>query len=722
MKNTIVIKLVYIAIVALMIILSVRMHLNDKKMVFIPKTEYSDSREAYYTDYMALFGGDYGVTINYRALKDTEVAMYLDNTNPGSAAILDKKENKFYYELHLDEYNDLIHFGYEADEPNDFILESIQIESKKPLFTDYLFLAGIILAVSVLVFFIVTSGRFQNTVTSEKVWTAVCITAVIVSSIPLFSQNLFWGADDPAHVMRLEGIKDALLNRQFPVFVFPKNDYGYGLLGYMYPSLFMYIPSIMRIFRVSIPFAMNSLYVAINVLTAVIAFFSAKEIYEKKETAYLFALLYVLLPYRLVNIYTRADVGESLGMCFLPMIVAAMYMCLDEEKRKNTLKSVCYMTLGMTFMINSHVLSTAMTGVLIVIYALVFIRRLINRDSIKIIAISAGVTGLLNIGYLVPFIKLYSFGLNLSDMMHKNFSGKYGIAQLMSIHDFSDGSAWGGVAPIGALGIIIFLIGIIMNRKNKTSVRDRFMIVSGILGIMMLIMVSSEFPWDAVLSITAIKKITDVLQFSFRFMMYAAPMITMAAVYYLCDKDMLSNVKRPVMAIVALAALISVIPGIIGETKMEPYMTRLSGGASDIVLREYWPAGVTDGVFNDDRLYWSSEDLIFEGYEKNGLRVGFRYNTQPGKDEWIEPPILYYPGFKAVATDVEGHKHDLGVSQGNYYRVRVDLPSGASGSSVRLYYGGLWYFYIAYAISVVSAAIFTFVIIVSVVSGKREKT
>ena len=113
--------------------------------------------------------------------------------------------------------------------------------------------------------------------------------------------------------------------------------------------------------------------------------------------------------------------------------------------------------------------------------------------------------------------------------------------------------------------------------------------------------------------------------------------------------------------------------------------------------------------------------LIFEGYEKNGLRVGFRYNTQPGKDEWIEPPILYYPGYKAVATDAEGHKHDLGVSQGNYYRVRVDLPSGASGSSVKLYYGGLWYFYIVYAISIVSAAIFTSVVIVRIVSGKREK-
>ena len=714
-------KKIYAMVTAILMMAVAGSYLKDDTCDFIPFTDYSDTEEMYSTDCMALPKGDYGITLEYDIRKDTELTLYLDHSGEGYPAVMEAGTDSFFFEQHLDEYNDTIYFKYAAEDPEDFVLRKIHIEAGKPLFTDAIFSALFIIILSIYLYRVFLTPVFMSRSKQEKIAIIALHMAVILVSLPLFSTTLFWGADDPAHVMRLEGIKDALLNRQFPVFVFPKNDYGYGLLGYMYPSLFMYIPSVMRIFRVSIPFAMNSLYVAINILTAIIAFFSAREIYEKKTTAYLFTLLYVLLPYRLVNIYTRADVGESLGMCFLPMIFAAMYMCLDEEKRKNTLKTVCYMTLGMTFMINSHVLSTAMTGVLIAVYAIVFIRRLINRDTIKIIAISAVATGLLNIGYLAPFIKLYSFGLNLSDMMHKNFSGKYGIAQLISIHDFSDGSAWGGVAPIGALGIIIFLVGIIMNRKNKTSVRDRFMIVSGILGIMMLIMVSSEFPWDAVLSITAIKKITDVLQFSFRFMMYAAPMITMASAYYLCDRDMAAIVKRPFMAIVALVALISVVPGIIGETKMEPYMTRLSGGASDIVLREYWPAGVTDGLFNDDRLYWSSEDLIFEGYEKNGLRVGFRYNTQPGKDEWIEPPILYYPGFMAVATDAEGRKHDLGVSQGNYYRVRVDLPTGLSGSTVKLYYGGLWYFYIAYAISIISAAIFTFVVIVSVVSGKREK-
>lgn len=712
-------KRVYIFVALALSLIVMGQYIRDKESVFIPTIDYSDSQDMYYTDDLALAAGDYGITMEYTAKQDTEVSMCLGDPDTLYPAILDKNENSFYYEMHIDEYNDRIHYVYSVNQPDDFRLNRIKIESGKALYTDHIFDAFLFLIATFLIYSLFTSDRYVKETRQGKLLIIGIVVSIVFVSLPLFSQTLFWGADDPAHVMRLEGIKDALINRQFPVFVFPKNDQGYGLLGYMYPSLFIYVPAIVRILRVSIPTVMNCLFFGINLVTAIVAYCSAREIYDKKEAAYLYTILYLLLPYRLVNIYNRADVGESLGMCFLPLIIAGMYMCLDERKRKDRIKVICYITLGMTCIINSHVLSSVLIMVLIILYVIVFIRRLLNKDAATIIVGSVMLTGLLNIGYIIPFIKMYRFGLNISYMTGKVFSGYFSLINLLGIYDFSSGAAWGGISIIGLLGIVIFVIGIVAERKEK-SLKNSFMLFSGALAVLLFVMVPSEFPWDMVLSIRTIRNITDILQFSFRIVMISAPLLTMAAVYYLYNIRTEYKIRYTAIAALLIAAVLSVTPGILGEMRAEPYMQKLSGGASDIVLREYWPAGVTDGVFNDDRLYWSSEDLTFEGYEKNGLRVGFRYSTQPGKDEWIEPPILYYPGYKAVATDAEGNKYNLGVTQGNYYRVRVDLPSGISGSSVKLYYGGLWYFYIAYVISIVSAIVFTLVIIRRLVLRRKE--
>ncbi len=706
-ERSIPVKIYIVAAATVFFCISQR-YFTDKSFDVIPDIDYSDTYDIYNTDDIALPAGDYVVTLRYSAGEDTELAMHMDHTDSEIyPAVMDSDENEFIYELHLDGYNDAIHYTYTVDEEDDFSLEGIHIESGRPLFTDYIFLGIFFLTAAVCLMLYFTSGEFRGKDKADKALVVIIYAAVITVSLPLFSETLFWGADDPAHVMRLEGVKDAILNRQFPVYVFPKNDNGFGLLGYMYPSFFMYFAAAMRICRASIPFAMNTLYFGINILTGITAYVSARGVFDKKKPAYLFTILYLLMPYRLVNIYTRADVGESLTMCFLPLIIAGMYRCLDEEKRKNVAGNVLYITLGMTGLINSHVLGCLVTAGLVVLYAVIFIKRLANKDSLLTAGLSVLCVCLLNTGYIVPFIKLYAFGLNISDMTGKVFNGRFGFTELIGLHDFSSGTAWGGISLIGTAGIVIFITGLIRNRGALSGIKERFMAVSGILSIILFITVASEFPWDAILSIGILKKITGILQFSFRFMMISGPLLTLVTTYYLTEVKRGERVTRILGTAAILLAFISILPSIAGEIKADPYYHRLSGGTSELVLREYWPEGVTDGVFNGNRLFWSSENLIYDGYEKNGLRVDFNYNAISGEDEWMEPPILYYPGYRAVASTSEGKKYDLGVSRGDYYRVKIDLPAALSGSHVSFYYGGLWYFYIAYAISIVSAIAFT---------------
>jgi multisubunit Na+/H+ antiporter MnhG subunit len=694
---------------------------KDTQIDYYPQMDYSDSRDRYFSDYMALPEGDYGVTIFYNALEDTEVCMYLDLTNPGYPAVLSKDDNEFFYELHVDDYNDIIHFGYSVDDPEDFHIEKICIKTDKPIFSDYLVLDAIFLVTAILCLAWFMSDGFIKTPKTEKAWMVVVFLSVLISSVPLFSENLFWGHDAPAHVMRLEGMKDALLNGQIPVFIFPKNANGYGLLGYLYPNLFLYIPAVCRILGTSIPFIMNVFYVFTNVLTAIIAYIGAGAFYERREARYVFSVLYVLLPYRLVNIYTRADIGETMAMCFIPLILAGLYVCVSDSARWNGQQGIAALVIGITGVVHSHVLSSAMLVGVALLYAVIFIKIIFKKEKLKIVLWSVVGTLLLNIGYIVPFIKMYTFGLNFDVELDRGivFEGKYSLLELLGIHDFSGNASWGGVSVIGVLGIILFLVGFLSSIRKKDI--NIFMVVSGLLSILLLVSNGGEFPWYVFKDIDAVSAVMRVFEFSFRVMLISAPLLTIVMTYYLYKMEIREKQRNAIVFLFIVTAFICVIPGLTGELKAEPYIGRLGGGASETILREYLPEGVTPGVYDEDRLFWSSENLIIDKYEKDGLKIGFDYAINGEGNEWIAPPVLYYPGYKAVAVTSSGEEYPLGVSQGAYYRTQIDLPASLSGSHVKMYFGGIWYFYIAYAVSTITALIFILFLVKTLLQSKAEK-
>lgn len=705
-------KKIYIVLSLIIFCAIAGAYLRDDTFDFSPNADYSKTEHCYTTDKLAMYPGDYFLTLEYRADKDTQITLLTDYSGEGDTAVLDAGSDEYGFEWHTDTYNDVVRFQYSLENPDDFKLYNIKIKYEKPLFTDHLFIALLFALISGYVFYVLTSKWFKEMERKYKIWLLLVHLAVILVSFPLFSSELFWGADAPPHVMRLDGVRDALLEHQLPAMIFPRVDNGYGLLGHMYPNMFLYIPAVLRILRASVPFTMNLLYLSINIITAVTAYLAAAVFFEEKDQIYLFVILYIMLPYRLVNIYTRADLGEALAMCFVPLFFAGLYDCIGETEKKHCIRSICYITLGMSGIINSHVLSTAMMVAVAVIYALIFIRYILNKESVMIILFSVIWTALLNIGYIIPFIKMYLFGLNISHVTEEVlFTGKYRLWELLVIHDFSEGTAWGGISIIGDVGVIVLIIGIAKLFREERKRIDYFMIVSGILSILLLLGTISEFPWDNLISIGIIRSVASILEYSFRVMLIAAPLLTLVTVHFSYKIVNSAGGRKLVSPGLLLIACICILPGIIGEIKADPYINRLTGGASRVMLREYLPDGVEDGVFNETRLYWSSENLIIENYEKKGVRVDFDYYTLSDSNEWIEPPVLYYPGYCAKAYIGGDAKHRLGVSQGDEFRVKIDIPAQLSGSHVRLYYGGIWYFYIGYAISFISIIIFTWIMV-----------
>ena len=80
----------------------------------------------------------------------------------------------------------------------------------------------------------------------------VMILLAIFVTAPFYASSMA-GADDQCyHLLRIEGLKDAILDGQMPAIILPNAMSGNGYLNSMYPYLFLYLPALLRICGVSL--------------------------------------------------------------------------------------------------------------------------------------------------------------------------------------------------------------------------------------------------------------------------------------------------------------------------------------------------------------------------------------------------------------------------------------------------------------------------------------
>lgn len=202
------------------------------------------------------------------------------------------------------------------------------------------------------------------------------VAVVILVSLPLFAVLGVYGHDLQFHLMRIEGIACDLeggniLSKISPVWM---DGYGYPVSVY-YGDLLLYVPAILRIGGFPIATAYKMYLFLINFGTAVISYICFRKIFGKRNTALLLSLAYTTASYRIVDLYTRAAVGEYSAMMFFPVIALAVYRIYTQDVREWKLyrKNALTLAIGMTGVIGTHILSTEMAVLETVVLNLYFL-------------------------------------------------------------------------------------------------------------------------------------------------------------------------------------------------------------------------------------------------------------------------------------------------------------------------------------------------------------
>lgn len=549
-------------------------------------------------------------------------------------------------------------------------------------------------------FILLAQAYRKKSYTNEAVFVGLALLAAFIfSSMPLFTDFLNEGHDITFHLLRIEGIKDGLMSGQFPVKLQPTQLSGYGYaVSVFYGDLFLYIPAILRICGFTVMEAYKAFCLVVNAATLLIGYYSFGKIFNNKKIAVTGSILYALSPYRLVNIYSRAAVGEYTAMIFIPLLACGLYLIFTSDlKDKNYKKTFLIPTIAYTGIIESHILSCEMVAIFTILICLIMIKKVFVKTRFIELCKIVIATALINLGFLVPFLdymlekncSISNVSMNTTDIQQ---NGVY-AARLFTTFLNADGipysrTAFADYGMRGEMGVsigiallaccVLFIYFALITNKKKTAHYELGKLAL-LLGIFTLILSTDIFPWD--LSERVFGSLASNFQFPWRFLGIGSMALAVcgcAGLEMIQENYEHHNLNLAVTAIMVILIFTS---GYLMDSllyKEDPYRVyselALPVNTTGTSYDEYAPFG-TDISSLPDNYTYSSDDLKITDYTKNYNKVTLKANNTSSKEEYVMVPLLYYKGYKATYANTIKPCID-----GTNHIVTAAIPAGYNGS------------------------------------------
>ena len=537
----------------------------------------------------------------------------------------------------------------------------------------------------------------------------VVVFAALFASMPLLWNGVYNGHDLFFHLNRIEGIAAGLRAGQFPVRIHASTLLGHGYAApQFYPELFLYIPAIMRNLGVSLAACVRVFEISINLLAAASSYFCARKLFGDRRIALGASVLYTLCIYRLVNMYVRATIGESLAMIFFPLLALALYEVLTRDEKKWPL-----LALAMTGVMMSHLLSTMFSAAMCVAAAVICLPKLIREPKRILACVKAAlVMALCSVWFLLPMMDYSGDGISTSVVLPSfTFVLRLGSflvgypGEVVALPEEEEDFAYTiGVVPGLAimLGCALLLIRLYAQGKRadgeENARRDRLSAALLALGGLALLGATEFFPWEWVCNLPRpFSTFFMQMQFPWRLVGIAVPMLSMAAAW-----GYMSEEKHRTQALFALAALSVVFSAYTMQIFVQrvPLLTQDSYCDTRIEQYEYTYVGTEKSALNPGEVIVAGTDeYVLDNYEKQGTNLSFTLEIPQGC-AYVEVPMLYYPGYQAACNG-----ESCRVVRGDNNLIRLYGVHGDGAAQVQIWYEAPMRWVAAQAVSLAGAAL-----------------
>lgn len=504
------------------------------------------------------------------------------------------------------------------------------------------------------------------------------------------------GHDYYFNIGRLEILMQALKEGNYPIYLDydTLEGYGYFTKGF-YPDLVILPFAIIGLLVGSV-LAYNILIFTMTFLCGLFMYKAVNVVFRNSFIASVSSILYTFSAYHLFDWYNRAALGESISFTFLPLIFLGLYHILAGDYKKWYL-----LTIGYSLLLYTHLLSSFLTFLVMVIILLLCCRKLVKEPKrIAFLMLATIVTLPIVASYLFPMLEqmtsntfYYSTSENITGQTKLGFT-ELGWSMLSGIL-YPKNNNMCGIGPL--LVIILLLRLLIREKKSYLKIADFCVLI----GVILLVMASALFPWG--------RLPLGFIQFPWRLYEFIIFFFSIGGAYYL--SVILKGRKQYVFAMGGIVVYTLIIM-VVSNENYKYWQTRAKTDAPEwfsgepSVLNQYYKGGLEYlpsrvpgyGFMKErrDLIISENSDTQVSNLKREKGITSFDIKTNiPDK---LELPLIYYRGYNA-----EQNSKEITIEQSD--DGLVQLPINESGN-IKVYYAGTTIQKISWYITLVSIVVF----------------
>ena len=435
-----------------------------------------------------------------------------------------------------------------------------------------------------------------------------------ISTYPAFIGHFFkLTMDGQIHLIRFESVADAIKNKELPPIV---NFMGYGNVGEVFNGMYPWLAGLVFIIpRALLSSPMHALFIGfylLNILTILNTYLLVRKLSNNYYIRLIGVVLYQLNAYHLTLMYSRNALGEALAYAFLPLLMLGCYLIWNNKKI-----GILYLALGMGMIINSHMISSILAFLLIIIAEIyrIFARKLNLKEIVYLI--SAGILSIPIIIFTVTNITNIALknriattwrGLNSIDMWES--------LKAMLQNNITDRGVIFNIGIICFVLLCVLLVTSIVSKSDESW--KKYILGAGIIYILTL----NIIPLPTSLPQTAI----GIIQFTGRLLSIVMVLLVMGCVLFLKVNSNRVNVKSSLIFLFMIMSLLAVgsvriyhntvnddpIRYYIDNNNYIEEISKPKDGAMDYALIRKNKQAITDGItpkFNVDKVSYDSITL-----------------------------------------------------------------------------------------------------------------
>lgn len=475
----------------------------------------------------------------------------------------------------------------------------------------------------------------------------------------LFRKGYVMGHDTPFHAANILALSKTIsLSSPFGEKIVGDVAYGLGYGTYLfYPKLPHLITA--YILLIISPFTSNVLYamkivIFLNMIFSGMAMYLLSErIFRKKNYALVSALMYMVCPYHLSNIFNRDAFAETFLFSVLPFIFVALFELLEGNYRRYVLLFSVSFAIGMY----SHLISMVFVTGFVIIFLLCFADRIFNKRTILALFVSAF--------FVLCFTAPYTMS-----MIEMKLTGNYVVFDGVSMAPYA--LVGGNRLPIsvffkGTSGVqngvwvgmnavvwISVLLSVVFGRKCLNGIQKRLVWVFFGLSGFILVFMSDMTPWNL------LPEFLWMIQFPWRLCSILCVFTCVIAPLWL-DRVNFSKSYIALISVLAISCVFYPMPlHSNGNLASIAGTMNVSGMGTQ---KEYLPVNCREFMESESFEDWHSNAIILE--DTTDSLVFSSADT-----EYIELPRIYYPGYSVI--DENEREYPVSMSENGLVSVTIE--------------------------------------------------